>query len=92
MSQGEIAKLWPGEPPGLWPAPEPAAWDERRPDSERIAVIREGVRIEHAASRRAGSALIGFVDRPWEPHQRWRGLLLVGPARAVSDQFGPYAS
>lgn len=82
MSQGESAKVWPGEPPGLWPAPEAATRDERRPDAERIAVIHEGVRIEHAASRRAGSALVAFVDRPWEPHQRWRGMLLVGPARS----------
>ena len=82
MPEQKSSKAWPGEPPGLWPAPEPAVRDERRTDAERIDVLREGFRIEHAVSRRVGPALVSFVDRPWEEHQRWRGLLLVGPARS----------
>ena len=82
MPEQKWSKAWPGEPAGLWPAPEPAVRDERRTDAERITILNEGFRIEHIVSRRVGPALVSFVDRPWEEHQRWRGLLLVGPARS----------
>ena len=80
MKEGKSTKSWPGEPPGLWPAPEPKPRAERRTDAEREETIRAGVRIDHALSRSVGPKLVEFVKRPWEPHQRWRGLLLVGPA------------
>ncbi len=82
MPENKWSKTWPGEPAGLWPAPEPAVRDERRTDAERIDLLNQGFRIEHAVSRRVGPALVSFVDRPWEEHQRWRGLLLVGPAQS----------
>lgn len=83
MGDGKPARTWPGEPPGLWPAPipRPKAKVKGWIDAERELIVRAGIRIDHAVSRRVGPALIDFVERPWEPHQRWRGLLLVGPAR-----------
>ena len=82
MSEPNSSKAWPGEPPGLWPAPEPMPRNERRSDAKRIEIVRQGFRIDHANSRRLTAKLTDFVERPWEPHQRWRGLLLVGPARS----------